>query len=117
MGHLGNRERTLGMVASQREPAASGDRVALHHHQAESQRVDMGWIATALPWQGRSWLGLCLTMATHCDHATNMSIASQHVSVVERLVGRHSPARCGVFGLALRPRTMATRQGHYKYVD
>ena len=39
------------------------------------------------------WLGLCLTMATHCDHATNMSITSQHVSIVERLVGRHSPAR------------------------
>jgi hypothetical protein len=28
-------------------------------------------------------LGLCLTMATHCDHATNMSITSQHLSIVE----------------------------------
>ena len=29
----------------------------------------LGWIATALPGRVRSWLGLCLTMATHCDHA------------------------------------------------
>jgi hypothetical protein len=28
-------------------------------------------------------LGLCLTMAIHSDHATNMLISSQHVSIVE----------------------------------
>jgi hypothetical protein len=50
-----------------------------------------GWIAIALPGPVRPWLGF--TMATHCDHATNMSITSQLVSIVERLVGRHSPAR------------------------
>jgi hypothetical protein len=51
----------------------------------------MGWIATALPGRVRSWLGLCLTMATHCDHATNMLITSQHVSIVERLADRNGP--------------------------
>jgi hypothetical protein len=47
-------------------------------------RPRLGWIATALPGWLWSWLGLCLTMATHYDHATNMSITSQHVSIVER---------------------------------
>jgi hypothetical protein len=55
----------------------------------------LGWIATALPGRVRSWLGLCLAMATHCDHATNMSITSQHVSIVERLVDRHGQPKWG----------------------
>jgi hypothetical protein len=52
----------------------------------------LGWIATAHPGLAASRARLSPgTMATHCDHATNMSITSQHVSIVERLVGRHSP--------------------------
>jgi hypothetical protein len=51
----------------------------------------MGWIATLLsdyPAVRPSGLGLCLTMATHCDHATNMSISSQQVLIVESMALR-----------------------------
>jgi hypothetical protein len=50
-----------------------------------------------------SGLGVCLTMATHYNHTTRTSITSKHVSIVERLVGRHSPTQMGVLGLASRP--------------
>jgi hypothetical protein len=50
-------------------------RDALH----QARRV---WIATATR-PGAVLARLVLTMATHCDHATNMSIMSQHVSIVE----------------------------------
>ena len=61
-------------------------------------------------------LGLCLTMATHYDHATNMSITSQHVSIVEKWWAAIALPEWG-FQAWLYPRTMATRHGHYVYVD
>jgi hypothetical protein len=88
-------------------PVASGQLVAVRRRSSQPQHKPrsgmierhcittaegcMGWIATALPGRVRSWLGLRLTMATHCDHATNMLITSQHVSIVERLADRHGP--------------------------
>jgi hypothetical protein len=75
-----------------------------------------------------SWLGLRLTMATHCDHATNMLITSQHVSIVESIPLKtrewHPPRWIAIalpewgFQAWLYPEeTMATRSRRYVSVD
>jgi hypothetical protein len=74
--------------------------------QAESRKA--GVDRTSLPGMRPSGLGLCLTVATHYNHAPNMSITSQHVPIVEGLVDRHSPIQMGGSGLFLATVFMAS---------
>jgi hypothetical protein len=71
----------------------------------------MGWIATALPGRVRSWLGLCLTMATHWrSHYEHVDYESTCIDC-RRIGGSPQPYLNGVFRLGFNPRTMATRNG------
>jgi hypothetical protein len=75
------------MVATHARAALADGRVALHHHQAEGdQRAGPWWAAKSARMNtDEFWARLSPgTMATR-HHTTNMSITSQHVSIVERL--------------------------------
>ena len=90
-GHRSIVDKAQEIPASQREPRAWIGRGVLHHHSGGSSATGspsraQGWGGSPLRYPARRGprLGLCLTMATHYDHATNMSITSQHVSIVEK---------------------------------
>ena len=75
-----------------------------------------GWIATALPGRVRVLARLA------SDYGDPLRSRYEHVDYESTCIDcgkiSGSPQPCPMWGgLALRPRTMATRQGHYVYAD
>jgi hypothetical protein len=75
-----------GISRPAREPMVEACCITTAEGDQRAQCYAQGWGGSPHHYPGMrpSGFGLCLTMATHCDHATNMSITSQHVSIVER---------------------------------
>jgi hypothetical protein len=82
-GHRSIVDKAQEIPASQREPRAWIGRGVLHHHSGGSSATGspsraQGWGGSPLRYPARRGprLGLCLTMATHYDHATNIDYES-----------------------------------------
>jgi hypothetical protein len=63
-------------------------------------RAGLGWIATSLPEVCGLRARLVPDNGDPQQSTKNLSITSQHVLIVERLVDRHSPTRMPASGLA-----------------